>query len=191
MKYTTEEIIEMVSKSYAQKFDGIDVRDLAQEIRLKIMHGKQNTYDPTRGEFEPYARAIANRTAHAYVYAQRSPVHGRTADFKRWKNARAVIISSSSEDENGNRFDACDPPSLDRNVDEVLWSQDVVDCLQQIFEEHAEDGRLARGILLENRPAGEIAEENNVPEWRVYRATFRIRRAIKTHPRARLLWETR
>lgn len=192
MNRSIEEIVRMVAGSYAKKFQDIDKADLAQEIHLRILHGKEHTFDPTRGDFEPYARAIANRTAYAYVYAATCPVRGRTADLNNWKNIRGVPIGELSEnDTKGNRNASCNPPSKDPNADEMMRTQEIITCLQRIFEENVEDGKLARGILLENRPAGEIAEENNVPEWRVYRATFRIRRAIKTHPRARLLWETR
>lgn len=192
MTRTTEEIVRMVAGSYAKKFDGVDAADLAQEIHLKILHGKAHTFDPTRGDFEPYARSIANRTAHAYVYGSRCPVHGRTADLYRWKNIRGVPIGELSEDDSrGTRNVSCDPPTKDQSADEAMNTAEIIECLQRIFEEHSEDGKLARGMLLENQSAEEVAEEHSVPTWRVYRATFRIRRAIKANPRARLLWETR
>jgi RNA polymerase sigma factor (sigma-70 family) len=189
MKHTTDEIVRMVSGSYAKKFDWIDRRDLAQEIHLKILHGKKHTYDPSRGDFEPYARAIANRTAHAYVFAIRCPAHGRVADLKKWKNIRAIPIGELSEDDSrGGRNIPFEPQSLDPSVDDKLRAAEIVECLQQIFEANREDGELARGILLENMSAEDVAEAHNVPAWRVYRATYRIRRAIKMNSRARLLW---
>ena len=189
---STEEMIVTVAKTYARNFDGIDADDLAQEIRLHVYHGKATSYDESIGDFAPYARAIANRTAHAYVYAQRCPVHGRMANLKRWKGMYAVSIDANTQKESSNkRRETHEPHAHEEGIDELIWSRDVVDCIQAIFDAYKEDGRLARQILLEQKSAEDVARKNNLPTWRVYRATFRLRRAIKANPQARLLWETR
>jgi RNA polymerase sigma factor (sigma-70 family) len=191
MERTTDEIVRMVAGSYAKKFNYIDKNDLAQEIHLRILHGMATSYDPSRGSAEKYIRAIANRTAYAYAYTQRHVVHGRMADLEKWKNVHTIPIEKPAEDEDSTRHRIHEPVSPEPTVDLTMWSNDIVECIQQIFEQHVEDGKLARGMLLEHRSAEEIADEYNVPSWRVYRATFRIRRAIKMDPRARLLWETK
>lgn len=195
MQKTVEEIVKMVSVSYAQRFDGVSADELAQEIWLRILHGKAHSYDPTRGNFEPYARAIANRTAQAFVYSLRCPVHGRASDVKKWKHLRAVTVINDGGARDYNQphkyRDGCDPQSPTAHTDDMLWSNDVVSCLQQIFDAHAKDGELAREVLIEHRSAEDVAKEHDVSVPRIYRATCKIRRAIKAHPRARLLWETR
>ena len=178
MDIQIERMARRMARSFAFHYRGNanDNEDYFQEAMCVVLEIREHC-DPSR-DFQNYARGAIRRRLYWYATKEHAPVIGSTHSI------RALNVSRSTE--LTDRIQHLITPEF--LLHSARWALDISMLIQDAFE-RVPDGEVARKVLLDGLPAGEVAYEHSFPLWRVYRATRKVRKAIRTDRRLQTLWE--
>lgn len=140
-----------------------EAEDVAQELLMEIHQKLANfVYDPARGRFQSWLKTVACRAC---------------LDFVRKRNRqRAVGDSVVAFQLDGQQAQARFEAELERTfAQETL--ETALAGIQPRVSPH--DWLLFQQVTLEERPAGDVAAEQNLSVAAVYMATMRVRKLLK------------